>query len=60
MANTSNSPIAGEAAEMSKVSKIKHDWYQTESHVIITILAKNTKEENVNVEFGGEDVSIIF
>jgi suppressor of G2 allele of SKP1 len=41
-----------------KVSKIKHDWYQTESHVIITILAKNTKEENVNVEFGGEDLSV--
>jgi len=29
------------------VPKIKHDWYQTETHVIVTILAKNT--ENVKV-----------
>lgn len=61
MADISNSLSAGEAAEISKrVSKIKHDWYQTESHVVITILAKNTKEENVKVEFGDENVSIIF
>jgi suppressor of G2 allele of SKP1 len=59
MTDTSNSPSTGEAPEMSKkVSNIKHDWYQTESHVVITILAKNTKEENVNVEFGNENVSI--
>lgn len=29
------------------VPKIKHDWYQTETHVIVTILAKNT--ENVKI-----------
>lgn len=61
MADTLNLPSAGEVAEISKrLSKIKHDWYQTESHVVITILAKNTKEENVKVEFGDENVSIIF
>jgi suppressor of G2 allele of SKP1 len=61
MAGTSNSPSTGEPTEMlTRVSNIKHDWYQTESHVIITVLAKNTKEENVKVEFGNENVSIIF
>lgn len=59
MADTSNSPSAGEAAEISKrVTKIKHDWYQTESHVIITILVKNTKEENVKVAFGDENLTV--
>jgi suppressor of G2 allele of SKP1 len=61
MADISNSPSIGESGDMSKrVSNIKHDWYQTESHVFVTILAKNTKEENVKVEFGNENVSIIF
>lgn len=61
MADTSNSPSTGEAVEISRrVSKIKHDWYQTESHVVITILTKNAKEEDVKVELGDENVSIIF
>lgn len=30
--------------------KIKHDWYQTESHVVITILLKNAEKDNVKVE----------
>lgn len=29
------------------IPKIKHDWYQTETSVIVSILAKNT--ENVKV-----------
>jgi hypothetical protein len=61
MADISNSPSTGEAADVSKrVSNVKHDWYQTESHVFVTILKKNMKEENVKVEFGNENVSIIF
>ena len=36
--------------------KIKHDWYQTESHVIIVILAKNVQEINVN--FKQENLSL--
>jgi suppressor of G2 allele of SKP1 len=58
MADSSNPQSAEEAAEVPKnVSKIKHDWYQTESHVVITILAKNVKEDGVKVEFGDETVS---
>lgn len=58
MADTSNTSDAGAAVEFArKSSKIKHDWYQTESHVIITILAKNTKQDGVKVEFGEETVS---
>lgn len=58
MADTSNTSNAGATVEFARKSpKIKHDWYQTESHVIITILAKNTKENGVKVEFGEEAVS---
>lgn len=41
------------------VPKIKHDWYQTESHVILTILTKNQKEKDVKVEFTDTTVSVI-
>lgn len=36
--------------------KIKHDWYQTEAHVVITILAKNS--ESVNVQYGETTLSV--
>lgn len=59
MADTSNTSNAGAAVEFARKSpKIKHDWYQTESHVIITILAKNTKQDGVKVEFGEEALNV--
>ena len=39
------------------VPKIKHDWYQTETHVVITILIKNQKAENVKVDFTDKTVN---
>jgi suppressor of G2 allele of SKP1 len=58
MADTSNTSNDGVGVEFARKSpKIKHDWYQTESHVIITILAKNTKQDGVEVEFDEEAVS---
>ncbi|XP_058792845.1 protein SGT1 homolog isoform X2 [Phymastichus coffea] len=38
------------------VPKIRHDWYQTETHVIVTILAKNTK--NVKVSYDKTTLSV--
>jgi HSP20 family molecular chaperone IbpA len=35
----------------SSVRKPKHDWYQTESDVCVTILLKKVKKENVQVTF---------
>ncbi|XP_067890217.1 protein SGT1 homolog [Heterodontus francisci] len=37
--------------------KIKHDWYQTDSHVIITIMIKNASRDDVKVEFAEGYVS---
>ncbi|XP_034186690.1 suppressor of G2 allele of skp1 [Osmia lignaria lignaria] len=38
------------------IPKIKHDWYQTETHVIVTILAKNS--ENVKVVYEKTTLSV--
>ncbi|XP_056148869.1 protein SGT1 homolog isoform X2 [Lampris incognitus] len=35
----------------------KHDWYQTESHVIITIMAKNVPKDGVCVNFSERELS---
>ncbi|XP_038673645.1 protein SGT1 homolog isoform X2 [Scyliorhinus canicula] len=39
------------------VPKIKHDWYQTDSHVIVTIMIKNASKDDVKVEFAESNVS---
>ncbi|KAM8959422.1 LOW QUALITY PROTEIN: protein SGT1 homolog [Lycaon pictus] len=40
-------------------SKIKYDWYQTESQVIITLMIKNVQKNNVNVEFSEKELSAL-
>ncbi|TGZ47051.1 protein SGT1 homolog isoform X1 [Temnothorax longispinosus] len=54
---------AGEKIESSTTKndempkpKIKHDWYQTESHVFVTILAKNVENESIN--YGEKTLSV--
>ncbi|VVC97439.1 unnamed protein product [Leptidea sinapis] len=32
--------------------KIKHDWYQTDAFVVVTILIKNAVKEKVKVHYG--------
>ncbi|XP_057312977.1 protein SGT1 homolog [Hydractinia symbiolongicarpus] len=38
-------------------SKIKHDWYQTETHIVITVLIKNLNRDDVNTEFTANTLS---
>lgn len=38
------------------VPKIRHDWYQTDTHVIVTILAKNS--DNVKIVYGETTLSV--
>ncbi|XP_071531334.1 protein SGT1 homolog isoform X2 [Panulirus ornatus] len=45
-------------ADTKPAPKVKHDWYQTETHVVITILIKNLKKEDVKVYFSEKAVSV--
>lgn len=39
---------------------VKHDWYQTEVAVVITVLVKNLKQENLKVQFEPRNVKVEF
>ena len=38
----------------------RHDWYQTETHVVLTLMIKNRKKDDVEIEFGKQNVSLLF
>lgn len=38
---------------------IKYDWYQTESHVIVTIMIKKAKKEDINIQFSEKELSAL-
>jgi len=39
-------------------SKIRHEWYQTQTHVVVSILARQVPEDNVSVKFGASSVEV--
>uniref|UniRef100_A0A2A4JM71 Uncharacterized protein n=1 Tax=Heliothis virescens TaxID=7102 RepID=A0A2A4JM71_HELVI len=39
-------------------TKIKHDWYQTDAQVVITVLLKNAPKDKVKVNYGERSLSI--
>ncbi|XP_008275917.1 protein SGT1 homolog [Stegastes partitus] len=39
------------------VPPVKHDWYQTESQVIVTVMAKNVPKDGVRVSFMEKELS---
>ncbi|KAG8586142.1 hypothetical protein GDO81_005266 [Engystomops pustulosus] len=36
----------------------KHDWYQTESQVIVTVMIKNVQKEDVHIQFAERQIEI--
>ena len=40
--------------------KIREDWYQTDSEVIITIYAKNVKADTFSLQYNPRSVSVLF
>ncbi|XP_023690539.1 protein SGT1 homolog isoform X1 [Paramormyrops kingsleyae] len=43
--------------QQAATANVKHDWYQTESQVIVTIMVKNAKKEDVRVSFSEKALS---
>lgn len=44
--------------QQQTAKKINHDWYQTETHVVITVLVKNLKKESVSIGFNVKSLSV--
>ncbi|XP_030056417.1 protein SGT1 homolog isoform X2 [Microcaecilia unicolor] len=40
-------------------SKVKYDWYQTESQVIITVMIKNLQKNDVDINFYEKELSAL-
>lgn len=38
--------------------KIRDDWYQTETHIVINILVKNMKQEDVSITYGVQTATV--
>lgn len=46
-------------SHLSNLLHFRHDWYQTESQVVVTIMVKNAKKEDVTVIFGEREVMFL-
>lgn len=42
-----------------QINKIRHEWYQTETHVIVTILLKNAAKEKLKIDYGSHLVILL-
>ena len=49
---------APSAASAADPNRIRHEWYQTQTHVIVSVLARNVPKEKVSVEFGETEVDV--
>ncbi|KAI5130838.1 protein SGT1 homolog isoform X1 [Manis pentadactyla] len=57
--NSDGSQSEESVSQQTHQSKIKYDWYQTESQVIITLMIKNVQKNDVNVEFSEKELSAL-
>ena len=44
--------------EILLIYPFRYDWYQTQTHVIVTILLKNVKQEDMTIDIQERSVSI--
>ncbi|XP_020832684.1 protein SGT1 homolog isoform X2 [Phascolarctos cinereus] len=51
--------VVSEPGMQTQQSKIKYDWYQTESQVIVTLMIKNVQKNNINVVFSENELSAV-
>ncbi|TMS10043.1 Protein SGT1-like protein [Larimichthys crocea] len=49
--------IVDDNKQTATVPQVKHDWYQTESQVIVTVMAKNVPKDGVCANFMDKELS---
>ncbi|KAM3935164.1 protein SGT1 homolog [Leptodactylus fuscus] len=47
-----------QSINQKKTSKYRHDWYQTESQVIVTVMIKNIQKEDVHIQFAERQLTL--
>ncbi|KAK2157452.1 hypothetical protein LSH36_191g03037 [Paralvinella palmiformis] len=55
--NSETKPSSPPVIQMPSGPKTKYDWYQTETHVVVTILIKNVKKEDMKTDIQEKHVS---
>ncbi|XP_043360501.1 protein SGT1 homolog isoform X1 [Dermochelys coriacea] len=45
--------------QQTQPSKIKYDWYQTESQVIVTLMIKNAQKDDISVQFSEKELNAL-
>ncbi|KAM9174044.1 protein SGT1 homolog [Pangshura tecta] len=43
--------------QQTQPSKVKYDWYQTESQVIVTLMIKNAQKDDITVQFSEKELN---
>ncbi len=60
--NTNDAPKPSEKVETATIAipeqKIKHDWYQTETTVVVEVRIKGLKQDHVQVEFDRQELNV--
>ncbi|KAM4047581.1 protein SGT1 homolog isoform 1-T2 [Anomaloglossus baeobatrachus] len=56
--SSSSCPELEQANHEKKTSKYRHDWYQTESQVIVTVMMKNVQKEDVHIQFAERQLTL--
>ncbi|XP_029458836.1 protein SGT1 homolog isoform X2 [Rhinatrema bivittatum] len=57
--NLNRQQIEVTTPQQTLTSKVKYDWYQTESQVIITVMIKNLQKNDVNIHFTEKELSAL-
>ncbi|MBW0472460.1 hypothetical protein O181_012175 [Austropuccinia psidii MF-1] len=52
--------MADKQVESRSQPKVRHEWYQTDSEVVLSLFVKNTTSENVRCDIGTRSISILY
>lgn len=56
--NLNVSSSAELSSNQQQTSKYRHDWYQTESQVIVTVMIKNVQKDGVHIHFAERELNV--